>query len=60
MIDSVGGFSLVAIVLIATPLISGLVDRTPVSFAFLFLALGLAIGGGGLGLIEMGVEDPIL
>ncbi len=53
MNDIVTGFALIAIVLLAMPLISGLVDRSPLSFAFLFLILGLAIGEGGIGLIKL-------
>ncbi len=60
MNDIVAGFALIAIVLLATPLISGLVDRSPLSFAFLFLLLGLAIGEGGLSLIEMDTHSPVL
>lgn len=60
MSEIVVGFAIIAIVLMATPLISGLVDRSPLSFAFLFLLLGIAIGEGGLGLIELDVHDQIL
>ncbi len=60
MNDIVTGFALIAIVMLATPLVSGLVDRSPLSFAFLFLLLGLAIGEGGFGLIELDAHAPIL
>ena len=60
MNEIVTGFALIAIVLLATPLISGLVDRSPLSFAFLFLLLGLAIGEGGLGLIELDSHSLVL
>lgn len=60
MNDIVAGFALIAIVLLATPLISGFVDRSPLSFAFLFLLLGLAIGEGGLGLVELDSHSILL
>ncbi len=60
MNEIVAGFALIAIVLLVTPLISGLVDRSPLSFAFLFLLLGLVIGEGGLSLVELDVHDPLL
>lgn len=60
MNEIVTGFALIAIVLLATPLVSGLVDRSPLSFAFLFLILGLAIGEGGFGLLELDVHAPVL
>ncbi len=60
MNEIVAGFALIAIVLLATPLVSGLVDRSPLSFAFLFLLLGLSIGEGGLGLVELDAHDEIL
>lgn len=60
MNEIVVGFALIAIVLLVTPLISGYVDRSPLSFAFLFLLLGIAIGEGGIGLMELDVHDQIL
>ncbi len=60
MNEIVAGFALIAVVLLATPLISGLVDRSPLSFAFLFLLLGLALGEGGLSLIELDSHSLIL
>ena len=60
MNEIVSGFALIAVVLLATPLVSGLVDRSPLSFAFLFLLLGLALGEGGIGLIELDAHAPVL
>lgn len=60
MNEIVAGFALIAVVLLATPLVSGIVDRSPLSFAFLFLLLGLALGEGGAGLIELDVHAPVL
>lgn len=47
-------------VLIVTGLISGIVERSPVSFPLIFLGIGLALGGGGLGVIELGPHDELL
>ena len=52
--DFVLGFGLVAMVLVVTGLISGIVERSPASFPLIFLGIGLAFGGG-LGVIEF---DP--
>ena len=60
MIDVSSGFWLVAAVLIVAPLASGLVDRSPLSFAFLFLGLGLLIGEGGTDLLSLGTHSPLL
>lgn len=60
MNEIVVGFALIAIVLLATPLVSGFVDRSPLSFAFLFLLFGLSIGEGGFGLIELDAHDQLL
>ncbi len=54
------GFSLVAVVLTVTALISGIVERSPLSFPLLFLGLGFALGGGGLGLLELGPHSEVL
>ena len=60
MTDITSGFALVAAVLIVAPLASGLVDRSPLSFAFLFLGLGLLIGEGGIDLLSFGTDSPLL
>ena len=60
MTEIVVGFALVAVVLLATPLVSGIVDRSPLSFAFLFLLLGLVLGESGLGLIDLDLHDRLL
>lgn len=39
---------------------SGLVERSPLSFPLMFLGFGFALGEGGLGVIEMGLHDPLL
>ena len=58
--DFVLGFGLLPLVLIATGLISGMVERSPVSFPLIFLVLGMALGAGGLGVIEIGPHDEVL
>jgi NhaP-type Na+/H+ or K+/H+ antiporter len=44
----------------ATGLISGLVERSPLSFPLIFLVLGVVLGGGVLGVINMGPHDEVL
>ena len=53
-------FGLIAVILVVTALVSGLVERSPLSFPILFLGLGFLLGERGLGLIQMGPHDPIL
>lgn len=60
MPDFALGFGLVALVLIATGLISGIAERSPMSLSLMFLGLGLALGGGGLGVIELNPYDELL
>ncbi len=54
------GLGLLAAVLMASALASGLIDRAPISFPMVFLALGLAIGPGGVGFVRMSADSPIL
>ena len=53
-------FGLVAVIMVVTALVSGAVERSPLSFPILFLGLGLMLGESGFGLLEMGPHDPIL
>src|SRR5437879_3013571 len=53
-------FVLVAVVLLAAPLISGIVDRAPVSFPMIFLVMGLVLGAGALGVIKVNPQTPAL
>ena len=53
-------FGLIAVIMVATALVSGAVERSPLSFPILFLALGFLLGESGFGLLEMGPHDPIL
>ena len=58
--DFLLAFVLVAVVLIATALASGLVERSPLSFPLLFLGLGFALGENGLRVIALGLHAPAL
>jgi len=53
-------FAILALVLTAAALASGVVDRAPLSLPILFLALGLLLGPGALGLVRLGPRDPAL
>ena len=54
------GFAIIAVVLTVAPLLSGLVERSPLSFPLLFLGLGFVLGDRGFGVIELGPHSPIL
>ena len=60
MPDFVAVFTLLAVVPTITALVSGFVERAPVSFPLIFLGFGLAVGGGGLDVIRMAPDDPVL
>ncbi len=60
MLDIPLAFALVAVVLTLTALVSGLVERSPLSFALLFLGLGFVLGQRGFGVITLGPDDRIL
>lgn len=60
MPDSLFGFALIAIVLTVTALISGLVERSPLSFPLVFLGLGFVLGERVFGIIEIEPHDPAL
>ena len=53
-------FGLLAIVLTVAALISGLVDRAPVSFPMIFLAIGVVVGPHGLRLLTADAHSPVL
>lgn len=54
------GMGIIALILLITALASGLVERAPLSFPILFLGLGFLFGPSGLGLLQIGVHDPML
>ena len=53
-------FGVVAVILLATALASGIVERFPLSFPLMFLGLKLVLGKQGFGAIELGTHDQIL
>jgi sodium/hydrogen antiporter len=52
--------ALIGAVIVISALLSGLVDRTGLPQVAVFLALGAVIGPSGLGLLDVGIESPIL
>jgi NhaP-type Na+/H+ or K+/H+ antiporter len=58
--DLVFWFGLIAVILLVSALVSGLIDRAPLSFPMIFLLLGFALGGGGMGLITIDAHSPVL
>jgi sodium/hydrogen antiporter len=52
--------ALLAAVLTIAALVSGLVDRAPLSFPILFLVFGLALGQAGLGILTLDPRQPAL
>ena len=53
-------FALVGVVLTASALTSGLVERAPLSFPILFLGLGFLLGERGLGILRVSAHDSLL
>lgn len=51
---------LLALIFLVAALVSGLVERAPLSFPMVFLALGFLLGQRGLGLIAVNLHDPLL
>ncbi len=53
-------FTLVAVVLMLSGLLSGIVTRAPLSVPMIFLGLGLALGDGALGVLHIDVHSQAL
>ena len=53
-------FALLAVVLMLSGLVSGVVRRAPLSVPIIFLGIGLALGEGGLGVLHVDVHDRAL
>ena len=53
-------FGIIALVLTIIGLVSGLVERSPLSFPLIFLGLGFLLGKGGLSALDMGPHDLML
>ena len=60
MPDAITAMALVGGVLLVAALVSGIVERIPVSFPMIFLGLGFLLGERGLGLIHVDVHDAAL
>ena len=58
--DFLPAFGLVAAIMVATALVSGAVERSPLSFPILFLGLGFLLGEGGLGFVHIGPHSATL
>lgn len=52
--------ALMAVILTVSGLISGIVERSPISFPLIFLGLGYLVGQYGLGIIDVSLHDPII
>ncbi|MDP9473215.1 MAG: cation:proton antiporter [Chloroflexota bacterium] len=48
----------VGLVILASGLVSGFVERGPLSQVLVFVALGVLVGPAGLGVIDLGIESP--
>ncbi|MGH2806140.1 MAG: cation:proton antiporter [Actinomycetota bacterium] len=60
MSDLLTGFVLLSVVLTASALLAGVVERAPLSFPMLFLGLGFLFGANGLDIIHVGIHDLAL
>jgi NhaP-type Na+/H+ or K+/H+ antiporter len=58
--DILLAFALIAAVLMLAALLSGIVERIPVSFPMIFLGLGFVLGGSGLDVIPITLHSPAL
>jgi NhaP-type Na+/H+ or K+/H+ antiporter len=54
------GMGIVALVLMMAALVSGIIDRAPISFPIIFLGLGFLFGPWGVGLLTLDVHDMTL
>lgn len=52
--------ALIAVVLIAAALVSGIISRAPLSFPMLFFGLGIVLGQGVLGVVSIMPHTPAL
>jgi NhaP-type Na+/H+ or K+/H+ antiporter len=60
VLDLLTIYALVAVVLIVSGLVSGAIERAPLSFPIVFLGLGFVLGGHGLDVLEIGPENAVL
>ena len=52
--------ALVGVVIIIASLMSGFIERSNIPQVAVFLAFGAVIGPAGLGLLDVGLDSPIL
>jgi NhaP-type Na+/H+ or K+/H+ antiporter len=52
--------AVLAVVLTLSALVSGLIERAPISYPLVFLGIGVLIGEHGLGLLSVGTHDAAL
>lgn len=60
MAELLPAMGVVAGVLLVAALVSGLVDRAPISFPMIFLGLGFLLGPAGLRWLDVGLHSPLL
>lgn len=60
MNDLVTAFSIIAVVLIVSALVSGLIERMPISLPLVFLAIGIVLGPRVFGLLTIDLHSPWL
>jgi sodium/hydrogen antiporter len=60
MPDLLSALALLAVVLTVSALLSGLIERAPVSFPLVFLGIGVLVGEQGLGLLHVHPHDVSL
>ena len=54
------GLGVLALVLMACALASGIVERVPISFPMIFIGLGFLLGPNGIGLIRLTPDNQVL
>jgi sodium/hydrogen antiporter len=54
------GFGLLAMILLLSALVAGVVDKAPISFPILFLAIGVALGPLGARFVPADATSPVL
>ena len=54
------GLGIVALVLVASALASGIVERVPISFPMIFIGLGFLLGPLGIGLVRLTPDNQVL
>lgn len=60
MSEMLPAMGLIAVVLTVAALVSGLVERAPISFPMIFLGLGFVLGPAGLHWLDIGAHSPLL